>query len=118
MLLPAITGDGAPLLASERSAEALTVVVAVAELLALLASVSVSVTLAVFESEPRVAGATLTVTVTVALAAALIVPRLQGRAAQAPWLEETETRVTPLGRVSETVAAEAGEPPLLATVIV
>src|SRR5262249_10880816 len=100
------------------SAEALTVVVAVAELLAVLASVSVSATLAGFESEPRGAGATLTGTVTGALAAALSVARLQGRGARAPWLDGRGHNGTAPGRVSETVAAEGGEPPLLVTVIV
>jgi hypothetical protein len=115
-LLPWATGLGVAVCETPRSAEPLTVTPAEAALLVKFGSLSAAATEAVLLSVPRVAGATLTTTVTVAPLPLARVPRLQGRAVQLPWLEATETGLTPAGSVSLTVTAEAELAPLLVIV--
>ena len=74
-LPPATTGSGLSALVIDRSAEAVTVVLAVALLFALLGSASLAVTLALLVIVPPDVGA-VTVIVTVADPALAIVPRL------------------------------------------
>ena len=84
----------------ERSARAITAVVSVSELLSVLLSVVVEVTVAVFDKTvpSAVLAATVPVTVMVALLPAVIVPRLQGKAAQPPCEELTVTPVSCAGQ--------------------
>src|SRR5437660_9496 len=100
---------------------ALTVVAAVAVLLAALVSVSVEVTAAVLVMLPVVVGAR-TMMVTVALAPLLMAPRLPVTVVPAvvtvPWLGVAETNVTPAGNVSVSVTLVALPGPALATVTV
>src|SRR5437870_4535502 len=95
------------------------VVVADAVLLAVLGSVSFPLTVAVLVIDPAVAGA-VTVMVIVALAPEARLPTVQvtvpDACVQVPWLEDAETKVTPLGRVSVTTTPVAGLGPLLVAV--
>jgi hypothetical protein len=75
-VLAATTGSGESVLVTERSAEAVTVVLAVVLLLPAFGSFSVAVTLALLVSVPPEVG-TVTVMVTVALDPLAIVPKLQ-----------------------------------------
>jgi hypothetical protein len=98
-----------------RSADAVTAVVTLAELLAVLGSGSVAVTDAVLVMLPAATG--LMMMVTVAVAALARVPRLQLTAAvQVPWLGVAETNVTPVGTASVKVTPVAGDGPLLVTI--
>ena len=101
---------------SARFAEVLTVVLALAVLLALFGSPVLELTPAVLVIVPVVLGLTVTVAVMVALAPAFTVPRLQGKEAQPPCEEVSETKVTPLGKVSVTFTLVAFEGPKFATV--
>ena len=106
--------------AIERSAAGVTVVPAVAVLLAALGSAGLPETLAELVIEPAAVGVTMIVTVAVAVLA--IVPRLQvtvpPACEQVPWLGEAEMKVTPAGSVSVRVALVAVEGPPFATVTV
>jgi len=116
---PRRTGFGAAVSVKARSAEAETVVVTVAELLAGLGSVSVAVMEALLVMRPADVG--LTMMVTVAVAALGSVPILHETAAvpeQAPWVEAAETKVGVPGRLSIMVTLVAGDGPLLVTVMV
>jgi hypothetical protein len=105
----------------DRSAAAVTVVVAVALLFALLGSASVAVTLAVLVIVPLEVGA-LTTIVTVADPALAIVPRLHVTVPLAcvhvPWVAVADTKVTPEGSVSVTVTPLAPLGPALLTLTV
>jgi hypothetical protein len=72
----AVAGSGESVFVIDRSAEAITVVLTVAVLLAVLGSLSVANTLAVLVIVPPSVGAVTTI-VTVALPALAIVPRVQ-----------------------------------------
>ena len=82
--MPAVTGSGESVLLSDKSADAPTVVVIVAVLLAEFGSLVEDATPAVLVIVPVVLGLTVTVAVMVALAPAFTVPRMQGKAAQPP----------------------------------
>jgi hypothetical protein len=105
----------------DRSAEAVTVVVAVALLFALLGSLSAAVTLALLVMVPPEVGA-VTVMVTVADPALAIVPRLHVTVPLAcvhvPWVGVADTNVTPAGSVSVRVTPVAVLGPALLTVTV
>jgi hypothetical protein len=75
-VLAATTGSGLSALVTDRSAEAVTVVLALALLFALLGSASVAVTLALLVITPPDVGA-VTIIVTVALDPLAIEPKLQ-----------------------------------------
>ena len=64
---------------------------------------------------PAVLLLSCTTTITVALPPLVTVPRSQGSAVQPPWLDATETSVTPTGRVSVTVTVSASDRPTLWT---
>jgi hypothetical protein len=108
-------------LVTDRSAEAVTLVLALAVLLALLKSFSVAVTLALLVMTPPDVGA-VTVMVTVADPALAIAPRLQVTVPalwlQVPWVAVADTNVTPLGRVSVRVTPVAPLGPALLTLTV
>src|SRR5438874_2235734 len=96
---------------------ALTVVEAVAELLAEFGSGSVAPTVAVLDRVPGWTGVTLMVTVADPPLATdpsaqltLVVPEHD------PWLAVAEVKITGLGRGSVTTTLVAPEPPALATV--
>jgi hypothetical protein len=100
-----------------KSAAELTVVVAVAELLAGVGSGSVAVTVAVFDSIAAAVG--VTTMVMVALPLFTIPPRLQVTV-PAPCVQTgpvgvTETKVTPAGRVSVSTTFVASRGPALLT---
>lgn len=100
-----------------RSADAVTEVVTLAELLAGLGSGSVAVTEAVLVMLPAAVG--LTTIVTVAVAAFGSVPMLQETVVvpeHVPCVEAAETNVGPAGSVSVRVTLVAGDGPLLVTV--
>ena len=118
---PAVTGDGAAVWLTARSASWVTVEVSVAVLLPAAGSGVEDVTLAVSTSEVAVVdGATAARRVTVASAPGARVPRLQLTVwpllVQLPWLAVAETRVVPTGRVSLSVVADAVEGPRLVVV--
>ena len=95
-----------------------TVVVMVDELSLVSGSVSVALTLAVLISWPVDWGVTAIVTVAELPLAKL--PRLQLTAVvplQVPCVGVAETKFTPAGRVSATVAFVAGDGPLLVTMM-
>jgi hypothetical protein len=108
-------------LVTDRSAEAVTLVLALAVLLALLKSFSVAVTLALLVMTPPDVGA-VTVMVTVADPALAIAPRLQVTVPalwlQVPWVAVADTKITPLGRVSVRVTPLAPLGPALLTLTV
>src|SRR4051794_27526796 len=108
-----MTGSGESVFVIDRSAEAFTVVVAVALLLAVFPSKVDEAALAVFvRTVPSgVLGFTVPVTVMVALPLAAIVPRLQGKAVQPPCDELTVTPVRSTGSLSPTLTARASEGP-------
>src|SRR5439155_1705128 len=118
MGLPAVV-DAGPVLVTATSAEAVTVVLADAELLAAFGSDSLPVTVAVLVTVPAAAGAVALI-VKVALAPdasepatlQVTVPGLLVQPALA------DTKVTPVGRVSLTVTPVAGSGPLLLAVTV
>ena len=119
MPAPATTVAG-PDFVIARSAEAVTVVFAVAVLLPATGSLVVDETLAVFVSDPACAGA---VTTTVIVCAVVPVARA-GRVHVADTLPEfvhvhpapvADTNVTPAGRVSDTERLAASEGPLFTT---
>ena len=128
MLLPAATGSGASVFVIERSADAPTVVVAVALLLPGVASVVLDEIVAVFDSTVPLAvdGATFTTSVNAALPVAklafvqLTVPPAPtaGVVQLQPPGDESETNVVPAGSVSESDAFAALLGPAFATVIV
>jgi hypothetical protein len=105
----------------DRSAAAVTVVVAVALLFALLGSASVAVTLAVLVIVPPALGA-ITEIVTVADPPLAIVPRLHVTVPLAcvhvPWVAVADTKVTPAGNVSVKVTPLAPLGPALLTLTV
>src|SRR5205809_664114 len=118
LLTVAVTG---PVLVIDRSAEATMVVDADAVLLAVFESGSLPLTVAVLVMVPAVAGA-VALMVIVALAPEARLPTEQVTVPEAlvqvPWLEDAETKLTPLGRVSLTVTPVAGDGPLfLATML-
>jgi hypothetical protein len=124
MLLPTATGSGVSVLVMDKSAIAVTAVVAVAELLPATGSLVVDDTVAVSLMEAAAEPVTVTTMVTVTLAPLLIVPRLQvtmpAACEQVPVgaLDGVaDTNVTPAGSVSVSVAA-AAEGPALETVTV
>ena len=84
-------------------------------LFAVFGSNSVAVAVAALSNAPF--AVMVAVTVIVALAALLIVPRLQGKAEQPPWLELTFVIVRLVG-VSVTVTFVAASLPPLVTVMV
>ncbi len=104
---PTSAGSGESVFVTARSATGLTVVVALAELLARLVSIAVEATLAVFVIEPWFCGVTLIETV--ALAPLSIVPRehvtVPDACEQLPWDGVAESNVTPAGSVSVSVTA-------------
>ena len=118
MVLPA-TAEAGPVFVIDRSAEAVTLVVAVAVLSPLVGSGSLALIVAVFVMLPPVAGA-VAVMVIVALAPDASVPTAQTTVPEAlvqvPWVELADTNVTPAGRVSVTVAPVAVPGPLLLAV--
>ena len=114
--MPAVTGSGESVLLSDKSADAPTVVVALARLFALFGSLVEDATPAVLVIVLLAPNPTETVAVSVALAPAFTVPRLQGKEAQPPCEEVSETKVTPLGKVSVTFTLVAFEGPKFATV--
>jgi hypothetical protein len=120
-VLAATTGSGESALVTDRSAEAVTVVVAVALLLPAFGSFSVAVTLAVLVSVPLEAGAVTTI-VTVALDPLAIDPRLHVTVPalwlQVPWVGVADTNTTPLGRVSVKLTPVAVLGPALLTLTV
>jgi hypothetical protein len=100
-----------------RSADAVTAVVTLAELLAELGSGSVAVTDAVLVMLPAATG--LTMMVTVAVVALASVPMLHDTVAvpeQVPCVEPAETKVGPAGSVSVRATLVAGDGPLLVTI--
>jgi hypothetical protein len=112
---PTVAGSGEAVFVIERSALAITVVVAVAELFDGSGSLpSVELTVAVFESGPAAVG--VTTTVAVADVPGASVPRSQVSVA-VPEQEPAETSVTPPGSVSWTVAFAASGPALEATIV-
>ena len=119
-MVPTAAEAGAVLVMA-RSAEAITWVVADAVLLAAFGSGSLPLTVAVLVMVPAVAGA-VTVMVNVELAPEARLPTEQVTVPEAlvqvPWLEDAETKVTPLGRVSVTVTPVAGDGPLFLAVSV
>jgi len=108
-------------LVTDRSAEAVTVVLAVALLLPAFGSFSVAVTLAVLVSVPLETGAVTTM-VTVALDPLAIDPRLQVTVpalwVQVPWVGVADTKITPAGNVSVRVTPVAALGPALLTLTV
>jgi len=120
-LPPATTGSGLSVLVTDRSAEAVTVVLAVALLFALLGSASLAVTLAVLVIVPPDVGAVTTI-VTVALPALAIVPRLHVTVpalwVQVPWVGVADTKPTPAGKVSVKLTPVATLGPALLTLTV
>jgi hypothetical protein len=108
-------------LVTDRFAEAVTVVLAVALLFALFGSPSVAVTLAVLVMVPPDVGA-VTVMVTVALEPLAIDPKLHVTVPalwlQVPWVAVADTKITPLGRVSVRVTPLAPLGPALLTLTV
>ena len=106
---------------TDRSAEAVTVVLAVALLLPAFGSFSVAVTLAVLVSVPLETGAVTTM-VTVADPALAIVPRLHVTVPalwlQVPWVAVADTNTTPAGNVSVRVTPLAPLGPALLTLTV
>src|SRR6266550_7446921 len=121
MSSPAVTGSGESLLVTARSAEPLTVVVAVALLLAVFGSVGAPDTVAVFVSVDEALLVTKTTMVTVADAAALIAPSEHVTVVvpeHVPCDAVADTRAVPAGSVSDTVAEVAWFGPLFVTVIV
>jgi hypothetical protein len=120
-VLAATTGSGESALVTDRSAEAITVVVALAVLLAVLGSLSVAVTLTLLVIVPPSVGA-LTTIVTVADPALAIVPRLQVTVPalwlQVPWVGVADTKPTLAGNVSVTLTPVAVLGPALLTLTV
>jgi hypothetical protein len=116
-----ITGSGLSALVTETSAEAVTVVVALALLFALLGSAWVAVTVALLVMTPPETGA-VTAIVTVALDPLARPPRLHVTVPalwlQVPWVAVADTNVTPLGRVSVRVTPVAPLGPALLTLTV
>src|SRR5438552_612964 len=112
LLTVAVTG---PVLVIDRSAEATMMVDADAVLLAGFESGSLPLTDAVLVMVPAVAGA-VALMVLLALAPTLFpyttLFRSPEALVQVPWLEDAETKLTPLGRVSLTVTPVAGDGPL------
>jgi len=108
-------------LVTDRSAEAVTVVLAVALLFALLESASVAVTVALLVIVPPEVGAVTTI-VTVALDPLAIDPRLQVTVpalwVQVPWVAVADTKPTPAGKVSVRVTPLAPLGPALLTLTV
>src|SRR5260370_173755 len=102
---------GGTVLVVDRSGEATMVVVADAVLLAGFGSASLPFTDAVLVMVPAVAGA-VALMVIVALAPEARLPTEQVTVPEAlvqvPWLEDAETKVTPLGGASVTVTPVAG----------
>src|SRR5882672_3960244 len=98
-----------------------TWVVADAVLFAVLGSGWLAVTFAVFVIEP-VRDGLVTWMEIVALAPLARLPTVQvtvpAEFVQVPWLEDAETKATPLGRVSVTTTPVAGLGPLLVATIV
>lgn len=127
-MLPACTGSGESVTVTDRSADAATVVVAVALLFPALLSPVVEVTVAVFESTVPLATAapTLTVSVNTELPTAKLAcvqetvpPRpTVGVAHDQPATVGIETNVVPAGNVSDQEADAAASGPLLVTVMV
>jgi hypothetical protein len=105
-------------LVTDKSAEAVTVVLAVALLFALLESAWVAVTLALLVIVPPEVGAVTTI-VTVADPALAIVPRLHVTVPalwlQVPWVGVADTNTTPAGKVSVRVTPLAPLGPALLT---
>src|SRR6266436_2979639 len=113
LLAVAVAG---PVLVMARSAEAVTVVDADAVLLALFGSDSLPVTVALLVMGPAVAGAVALIVI-VEPAPEASEPTLQVTVPEALVQPElAETKVTPAGKVSETVTPVAGLGPLLVTV--
>ena len=116
---PASTGLGAPDLVTDRSADATTVVLALAVLLAVVTSVSAWVTDAVLPTAPVAVG--VTTMVTVADCPLSSVPRLQvtvGEAnEQVPRVDEAETKVRLAARVSVTITFVAVRRLFVATIV-
>ena len=104
---------------SVKVGELTTVTVDVAVLFSGLGSETEELTMAVFVIVPTVVG--VTTMLTAAFTPVAIVPRLQVIVAapvQLPWLDVTETKVTPAGNLSVSVTPVAGEGPLLLAVSV
>src|SRR5258707_117374 len=117
MLVPAVAGAG-PVLGVARGAEALTVVLNVAVLLAALLSLVVLVTVAVSVSVVPLgtAGLIVATRVIVRVAPAAKGPTRSVKAVPAPLPSLAETKVSPAGSVSVTNTFWALEGPLLVTV--
>jgi hypothetical protein len=108
-------------LVTDRSAEAVTVVLAVALLFALLGSAWVAVTLAVLVIVPPDVGAVTTI-VTVADPALAIDPKLHVTVPalwlQVPWVAVADINTTPAGNVSVKLTPVAVLGPALLTLTV
>ena len=102
-------------------ATGVTVVVAVAELLAVLGSVTVDVAVAVLETEAAADAVAVATMVTVTKLPLLMAPRLQFTVVvpvQVPVPGVAETNVSPAGKVSVRFTAVAADGPALDTLMV
>ena len=125
--MPAVTGSGVSTLVIARSADAVTVVVAVEELLPAFGSLVKELTVAVFDSTvpPAVPASTFTTSVkksTVTANEELVhetvpVPPTAGVVHDQPPVVESETNVVFAGNVSDSEAEAALLGPLLVIVI-